>query len=221
MIQSYKETFAYRSLALFTALALAFAPVAFACDDELDPTPCVANNTTIQVLTNSHTTLTEALNVGKRDTLRIEVLDALGDVCPTCAATIQTSSITNNGTIDTVGFLALIANTIINNGAINVTGDLLLANAGIDKAAFLAGVAELARNPNAAPGSILNTGQINNLTKGIIALLGSEGGVHNFGTIISDGGAVALVAGNEISMPLTMDGLISINIEKGAEISAP
>ena len=167
----------------------------------------------IMNLQNGSTTQVESVHVTEGDSLTINVLNELGEVCQDCRAILETNGLLNNGAIDIWGILAIISPTIINNGVITVQGDLLLSNLGINKEAFFAGMAELSRDPSLANGFILNTGEIRNLTQGLIAMVAANGGVHNLGTISSNGGAVALVAGDRVSFPLTRDGVLNISLD--------
>ncbi|HCM43055.1 MAG TPA: hypothetical protein DIS66_07080, partial [Candidatus Omnitrophica bacterium] len=155
----------------------------------------------------------DSIQVNQGEQLSINVVDQLGQVCPSCRGILETNNFLNNGAIDIWGILAIIAPTIINNGSITVQGDLLLSNLGINQEQFFAGIAELSKDPALANGYILNTGDITNLTQGLLALVAANGGVHNLGTISSNGGAVVLAAGDRASFPLTRDGVLNIDLD--------
>jgi len=166
-----------------------------------------------QINIQEGTTLSvDSILVNEGEQLSINVVDQLGQVCPSCRGILETNNFLNNGAIDIWGILAIIAPTIINNGTITVQGDLLLSNLGINQEQFFAGIAELAKDPSLASGYILNTGDITNLTQGLLALVAANGGVHNLGTISSNGGAVVLAAGDRASFPLTRDGVLNIDL---------
>ena len=96
----------------------------------------------------------------------------------------------NDGLTTIIGILALISPTIINNGTITVEGDLLLSNLGINKEQFFAGVAEFTKDP-ATNGYIVNTGEIRNLSQGLIALVGGNGGVPGCSAVADMAGRVS------------------------------
>ncbi|HRK61876.1 MAG TPA: hypothetical protein PLY88_04930 [Candidatus Omnitrophota bacterium] len=159
------------------------------------------------------TLVVDSIQVNEGEQLSINVVDQLGQVCPSCRGILETNNFLNNGAIDIWGILAIIAPTIINNGSITVQGDLLLSNLGINQEQFFAGIAELSKDPSLASGYILNTGDITNLTQGLLALVAANGGVHNLGTISSNGGAIVLAAGDRASFPLTRDGILNIDLD--------
>lgn len=146
--------------------------------------------------------------------LAVNIIDALGQICPSCRAIMEGNSFINQGFFDITGFLALIAPVIINEGSITTTGGLILSNLGIDRQAFYNGMAELQKSGiNPADSFILNKGEIDAMTGKIIALIGANGGVHNFGSIRAEGGAIALIAGDKVSFPLTKDGVFEVSVE--------
>lgn len=77
---------------------------------------------------------------------------------------------------------------------------------------FLAGKYQLTKGGGA--GSVMNQGSINAIPGGVVALIAPQ--VENQGTITADGGSVALLAGNKVTVDFGGDGLISYVIDEGA-----
>ncbi|WP_376915754.1 YDG domain-containing protein [Paraburkholderia sp. OAS925] len=95
---------------------------------------------------------------------------------------------------------------VIGKGAtINVAG-LVASSANISDSEFLAGKTKL----TGAMGNIVNQGKIN--SQGVVALIGQQ--VTNQGTINAKG--VALAAGQDVNLDFNGDGLISVQVTKGA-----
>lgn len=95
---------------------------------------------------------------------------------------------------------------VIGKGAtINVAG-LVASSANISDSDFLAGKTKF----TGAMGNIVNQGKIN--SQGVVALIGRQ--VTNQGTINAKG--VALAAGQDVNLDFNGDGLISVQVTKGA-----
>ena len=77
---------------------------------------------------------------------------------------------------------------------------------------FLASKYQLTKGGGA--GSVVNQGSINAIPGGVVALIAPQ--VENQGTITADGGSVALLAGNKVTVDFGGDGLISYVIDEGA-----
>lgn len=190
---------------IFLHLFTQTVPVSFADGDTLPP---VIN------LQEGTATAFGDIVIPEGQRLAVNILDALGQVCPSCRAIMEANSFVNQGFFDITGFLALIAPVIINEGSITTTGGLILSNLGIDQQAFYNGMAELQKSGiNPADSYILNKGEIDAMTGKIIALIGANGGVHNFGSIRAEGGAIAMIAGDKVSFPLTRDGVFEVSVE--------
>lgn len=180
-------------------------PVSFAEGEALPPVINLQENTA---------TAFGDIVIPEGQTLAVNIINALGEVCPSCRAIMEGNSFINMGTFDITGFLALIAPIIINEGSITTTGGLILSNLGIDQQAFYNGMAELSKSGlNPTDSFILNKGEIDAMTGKIIALIGANGGVHNFGSIRAEGGAIAMIAGDKVSFPLTRDGVLDVSVE--------
>ncbi len=124
-----------------------------------------------------------------------------------------------NQGFDVIGIVALLAQMGIHiapTAEINVTGGLILSTLGIDKAAFLAGLNEIAvsRGMN-DPAMILNKGKINLDANSFLVMLASA--VKNVGHIAAHGGTVIMAAGDEGILGLGGDGLVSVKITKAIE----
>ncbi|CAB3742342.1 YDG domain-containing protein [Paraburkholderia rhynchosiae] len=95
---------------------------------------------------------------------------------------------------------------VIGKGAsINVAG-LVASSANISDSDFLAGKTKFA----GAMGNIVNQGKIN--SQGVVALIGRQ--VTNQGAINAKG--VALAAGQDVNLDFNGDGLVSVQVTKGA-----
>jgi filamentous hemagglutinin family protein len=91
-------------------------------------------------------------------------------------------------------------------------GALVASSLDLRDSDFLAGRYKLNNSGNA--GEILNQGSINIPQGGVIALIGPK--VTNEGAITANGGSVALGAGNQVSLDLKGDGLITFTVDEGA-----
>gem|GEM_PF-4139205 len=153
------------------------------------------------------------VTVAEGQSASFKVVDATGALKLDGRGIFKFGDFFNFGDIATFGDIAMVAQSIINTGNITSEGRLLLTTLGINEEAFFRGVVELSKTPDYAGGSILNTGEIHNLTKDVLALVAGNGGVHNFGKITAEGGAIALIAGDKVSFPLTRDGILDISLE--------
>ena len=91
-------------------------------------------------------------------------------------------------------------------------GGLVASSLNILDSDFLAGRYKFTNSSNS--GEILNQGNININPGGVVALISPK--ISNEGSITSNGGSVALVAGNQVVVDFTGDGLITFTVDKGA-----
>ena len=91
-------------------------------------------------------------------------------------------------------------------------GALVASSLDLRDSDFLAGRYKFNNSGNA--GEILNQGSINIFQGGVVALIGTK--VTNEGAISANGGSVALGAGNQVSLDLKGDGLITFTVDEGA-----
>jgi len=94
-------------------------------------------------------------------------------------------------------------------------GPLVMTTLGLSNADFLAGNYALAQDSAFAPGYILNEGKFYGQDGASIALI--AGAIRNAGIISSEGGAVALAVGGEVSLNIDDRGLISAHVDDGVE----
>ncbi len=91
-------------------------------------------------------------------------------------------------------------------------GGLVASSLEMRDSDFLAARYKFSNSGNA--GDILNQGSINTVPGGVVALIGPK--VTNEGAIAANGGSVALGAGNQVSLDLKGDGLITFTVDEGA-----
>ncbi|MEI8033708.1 MAG: filamentous hemagglutinin N-terminal domain-containing protein, partial [Chlorobiaceae bacterium] len=117
-------------------------------------------------------------------------------------------SLSANGQV----FLLNQAGVVFGKSARIDVGGLVTSSLNMLDSDYLAG--KFRFSATGTPGSIFNQGQISAMPGGVVAMIGPK--VSNEGTITAPGGAVALAAGNQVSVDFKGDGLISLNVDAGA-----
>ncbi|MEJ2199713.1 MAG: filamentous hemagglutinin N-terminal domain-containing protein, partial [Desulfuromonadaceae bacterium] len=116
-------------------------------------------------------------------------------------------SLSANGRI----FLLNPAGILFGQSAQVDVGGLVASTLDMTDADFLAGAYHLSGNSS---GSVLNRGVITTTDGGVIAFVGSR--VGNEGSIRTPGGSAALIAGEDVTLDFSGDGLINYRVERGA-----
>jgi|GEM_PF-1593225 len=116
--------------------------------------------------------------------------------------------------LDVVGIVALLAQMgihIESTAQINVNGGLILSTLGINDAAFLAGINEIAASRQSDPAMILN--ESNNIhldANSFLVMLSSA--IKNTGDIAANGGTVIMAAGDKAVLSIGGDGLVNVEV---------
>ena len=115
--------------------------------------------------------------------------------------------------LDVVGIVALLSQMgihIESTAQINVQGGLILSTLGINEAAFLAGLKEVAASRQSSTAMILNEGNIHLDANSFLVMLASA--IRNTGDIAANGGTVIMAAGDKAVLSVGGDGLVNVEV---------
>ncbi len=209
------------SIAVLTSLFAAGVP-AYAIDSGALPTggqitagagTIGASGTSMTVNQSSQQMIANwsSFNIGKDASVQFiqpnvsaTVLNHIADQNPTQIL----GSLSANGKV----FLLNQSGIIFGKNARVDVGALVASSLDLRDSDFLAGRYKF--NNSGTAGEILNQGSINIFQDGVVALIGTK--VTNEGAISANGGSVALGAGNQVSLDLKGDGLITFTVDEGA-----
>ncbi len=153
----------------------------------------------------------QSFSIGQNETVKF-VQPNSSSVALNRVVGADASSILGNLSSNGKVFLVNPNGILFGSGAQVNVGGLVASTLNITDSDFMAGLYRFNGNNN---GTILNQGTINtNVDGSYVALLGTK--VVNNGSIIAKLGAVALAAGNNISLDLAGDGLFNVTVNQGA-----
>ncbi|MFH0985930.1 MAG: hypothetical protein V1882_10430, partial [Candidatus Omnitrophota bacterium] len=115
--------------------------------------------------------------------------------------------------LNVIGIVALLAQMgihIESTAQINVQGGLILSTLGINEAAFLAGINEIAASRQSDPAMILNEGNVHLDANSFLVMLASA--IKNTGDIAANGGTVIMAAGDKAVLSIGGDGLVNVEV---------